>query len=83
MLNALDAQQHVNSALAAVKAQLTSDPRFVGDEITRPGALRERLLDLLGQFSSSFQAPTASQIEEAGALKQLYDDLSVKYRGSQ
>jgi hypothetical protein len=70
----------VPADFSAVKAQLTSEPRFDDDSITRPPGLRERLLDMLGQFSTSFQAPTASQLEEAAALKQQYDDVSAQYR---
>ena len=80
MLNAIDTQQPVPAALTALKAQLTSQPRFDDDEISRPPGLRERLLDMLGQFSTSFQAPTASQLEEAATLKQQYDALAAEYR---
>ena len=80
MLNAIDARQRVGMAPATIKAELTSEPHFVGDEITKPGGLRERLLDLLGQVSTSFQAPTAPQLEEAATLRHLYENVSAEYR---
>jgi hypothetical protein len=80
MLNGIDAKKPIPVSLAAIKSQLTSAPAFDDDDITRPPGLRERLLDLLFQFSSSFQAPTAPLLQEASALKQQYDNLSAKYR---
>ena len=80
MLNAIDAHTRVGEGVPAIKAQLTSAPRFVGDEITKPPGLRERLLDLLGQFSSSFQSPTSAQLDEAAALKHVYDTVSAEYQ---
>jgi photosystem II stability/assembly factor-like uncharacterized protein len=79
MLNAIDAKRPVPRALADLKAQLTNAAAFDEDNISRLPGLRERLLDLISQFSTSFQAPTASQLDEAAALKQQYDSLSARF----
>ena len=80
MLNAIDAQHPLPASFAALKRQLTNAPAFDEDNISRLPGLRERLLDLLSQFSTSFQAPTASQLEEAAALKLQYDELSGAFK---
>jgi photosystem II stability/assembly factor-like uncharacterized protein len=78
MLNAIDAKGSP-AAYASVKAQLTNVPRFDEDNIGRPPGLRERVLDLISQFSTSYQAPSAPQLAEAAALKQQYGAISAAY----
>lgn len=80
MLNAIDAQRPRPQPLAELKAQLTNAAAFDEDNISRPPGLRERLLDMISQFSTSFQAPTASQLDEAATLKQQYDTLSARFK---
>ncbi len=79
MLDAIDVKHPVPAGLAEIKAQLTNAPAFDEDNISRPPGLRERLLDLISQFSTSFQAPTASQRDEASALTQQYDTLAAQF----
>jgi photosystem II stability/assembly factor-like uncharacterized protein len=77
MLNVDDTMHPMPPGVAAIRAQLTNAPAFDEDNISRPPGLRERLLDLISQFSTSFQAPTASQLDEAAALKLEYDRLDT------
>jgi photosystem II stability/assembly factor-like uncharacterized protein len=83
MLNGIDARlKHASgsqaSALIAVRQHLTYDPRNIED-LTGPAQLRERLLDLISRMSTSFQAPTAAQLSQAGIYKTTYDRLSAAY----
>jgi hypothetical protein len=80
MLNAIDGLHPTPPAYAALKDTLTNDPAFDEDNISRPGGLRERVLDMLSQFSSSYQAPTQSQLAEAQKLKESYDAAALHYR---
>ncbi len=80
MLNAIDSRHPLSAPYAAFKTQLTNAPAFDEDNISRAPALRERLLDMMSQLSTSFQAPTAAQTDEAIALKQQYDDLVHQYK---
>jgi len=80
MLNTIDAKHPMRASYAAIKEQLTNAPAFDEDNISRPPGLRERLLDLLSQFSTSYQAPTASQLEEAATLKGQYDGLVAGFQ---
>jgi hypothetical protein len=80
MLNAIDKQKPPSAALEAFKYQLTSAPAFDEDNISRAPQIRDRILDLLGQFSTSFAAPTQPQLEEAAAIKRQYETLSARYK---
>ncbi len=83
MLNGIDARlKHASasqaSALTAIKAHLTYDPRNIED-LNGPAQLRERLVDLISRMSTSFQAPTAAQLAQAAAYKTTYAQLSAAY----
>jgi len=84
MLNTIDSRLKRASgakaaALIAFKRQLTYDPRNVED-LSGPAQLRERLLDLISRMGTSFQAPTAAQLDQAALYKAEYDRLSAAYR---
>ena len=79
MLNAIDGMKPVPAAFASVKANLTNAPAFDEDNISRPAGLRERLLDMLSQLSSSYQAPTNSQVAEIQKLRQDYMEIAARY----
>ncbi|MBV8596680.1 MAG: hypothetical protein JOZ50_10590 [Candidatus Eremiobacteraeota bacterium] len=80
MLNAIDAMNPAPPAYVSVKADLTSGQCFDEDNISRPAALRERLLDMLSQLSSSYQAPTNAQAAEIQKLRQDYLTIAARYR---
>ncbi|MBV8163403.1 MAG: hypothetical protein JOZ91_03955, partial [Candidatus Eremiobacteraeota bacterium] len=80
MLNAIDAMNPAPPAYVLVKADLTSGQSFDEDNISRPAALRERLLDMLSQLSSSYQAPTNAQAAEIQKLRQDYLTIAARYR---
>ncbi|MBV8459939.1 MAG: hypothetical protein JO009_03530, partial [Candidatus Eremiobacteraeota bacterium] len=80
MLNAIDAMNPAPPAYVSVKADLTSGQSFDEDNISRPAALRERLLDMLSQLSSSYQAPTNAQAAEIQKLRQDYLTIAARYR---
>ncbi|HZY97909.1 MAG TPA: hypothetical protein VFE35_12510 [Candidatus Cybelea sp.] len=84
MLNHIDARLKRASganaaALIAFKQRLTYDPRNIED-LNGPAQLRERLLDLISRMGSSFQAPTAAQLEQAATYRADYEQLSAAYR---
>ncbi|HEY4441714.1 MAG TPA: hypothetical protein VGN14_14740, partial [Candidatus Elarobacter sp.] len=83
MLNAIDKRlKHATPAqattLRAFRARITLDARNIED-LRTPPHVRERLLDLIGRLSTSFQAPTAAQEEEARTVKGQYDALVAAY----
>jgi hypothetical protein len=80
MLNAIDGMHPVPPAYAALKGMLTNSPAFDEDNISRPAGLRERLLDMLSQLGSSYQAPTQSQLAEAEKLRVYYLTTAASYR---
>jgi photosystem II stability/assembly factor-like uncharacterized protein len=84
MLNAIDARLKSASpaqrtTLLAFRNRLTYGPNNVED-LSGPGQLREDLLDMLSRLSTSFQAPTATQLEIGAEYKARYADLSAAYR---
>ena len=84
MLNAIDARLKTappakRDALLAMRRRLAFDPRNQED-LGGPPGLRDRLSDLAGRIStSSFQAPTAVQLGQAGALAQAYARITKDY----
>lgn len=67
------------AALRAFQRELTLNPRNVEDLAAPPG-LREELMDLATRVgSTSFQAPTAAQMEEAARLAASYQVLTARY----
>lgn len=79
MLNRIDAQlksatPERRRALLSLRARLTYNPRNVED-LSGPGGLRERIMDLIGRVGSSFAPPTQTQTDEAAKLKSDYDAL--------
>jgi hypothetical protein len=80
MLNAIDKHNPPSAAFEAFKYQLTSAPAFDEDNISRAPQIRDRILDLLGQFSTSFAAPTQPQLDEAAVIRQQYETLSARYK---
>jgi hypothetical protein len=67
------------AALLDFRRRLTYDPRNIED-LNGPAQLRERLLDLISRMSSSFQAPTAAQVEQGLLYRTEYDRLAAGYR---
>ena len=80
MLNAIDAMKPVPRGYAALKDTLTNNPAFFQDNISRPAGLRERLLDMLGQLGTAYQAPTEAQLTEMQRLKSEYGTAASQYR---
>lgn len=84
MLNAIDARYRgaapaERARLLALKRRLTYDPRNIED-LSGPAQLRERLLDLISRMESSFQAPTAAQLDQAAAYRSDFDAVSAEYK---
>ncbi len=84
MLNAIDARYRSaapaeRARLLALERRLTYDPRNIED-LSGPAQLRERLLDLISRMESSFQAPTAAQLDQAAAYRSDFDAVSTEYK---
>lgn len=84
MLNAIDkrmkrATPRTRASLEALRRRLTYAPRNVED-LSGPAGLREALQDLIYRISAtSFQPPTAAQIDRADALHQSYTEAAESY----
>jgi photosystem II stability/assembly factor-like uncharacterized protein len=83
MLNHLDARLKTASraqvaSLKAFKLRLTYDPRNIED-LNGPAQIREKVLDLISRMSTSFQAPTAAQREQAALYTAEVDGLQAAY----
>ena len=84
MLNGLDSRLKSASlaraaSLKAFRLHLTYDPRNIED-LNGPAQIREKFLDLISRMSTSFQAPTAAQREQAAIYKAELDTLASEYR---
>jgi photosystem II stability/assembly factor-like uncharacterized protein len=81
MLNQIDlrVKRAPGAALLDFRRRLTYDPRNIED-LNGPAQLRERLLDLISRMSTSFQAPTAAQVEQGLLYRTEYDRLAADYR---
>jgi hypothetical protein len=84
MLNAIDtrlktASPSQRAALLAFRSKLTYDPRNIED-LSGPAQLREDLLDMVGRLGTSFEAPTATQLEVGAEYKARYAEVSAAYR---
>ncbi len=81
-LNAIDkrTKRGVRSpALLAFTRKLTYAPRNAED-LSGPPGIRERLGDLIGRMGGNYAPPTQPQLDEAAALRQLFQTLSSEYR---
>ncbi|HEY9180567.1 MAG TPA: hypothetical protein VIO32_07590, partial [Candidatus Baltobacteraceae bacterium] len=79
-LNEIDKRvktRHSTPALLAFKRELTYNPRNVED-LSGPPGFRDRLGDLMGRMSGNYAPPTESQINEANALRAMFDDLQKR-----
>jgi hypothetical protein len=79
-LNAIDNRvKHgdPSPALRAFKRKLTYDPRNAED-LGGPPGFRDRLGDLVGRLSGNYAAPTQSQLDEAAALRAMFEQLKAQ-----
>ncbi len=84
MLNTIDARlKHASPAqrarLLAFKARLTYNPQNVED-LGGPAGLREKLSDLYGRISQSFQPATQPELDEAAHLLAEYGATAADWR---
>jgi photosystem II stability/assembly factor-like uncharacterized protein len=86
MLNRIDRELRTKlttqrrASLQALHSELTSDPKNVEDLSVIATPLRDRLNDLITRISgTSYQAPTASQLETAASLHTTYTKLVQVY----
>jgi photosystem II stability/assembly factor-like uncharacterized protein len=86
MLNHIDRELRTKltaqrrASLEALHSELTTDPKNVEDLSVIATPLRDRLSDLINRISStSYQAPTASQLDTAASLHATYSKLVQTY----
>jgi photosystem II stability/assembly factor-like uncharacterized protein len=81
-LNAIDKRTKRGDRSPAVlsfKRKLTYNPRNALD-LSGPPGIRERLGDLIGRMGGNYAPPTQPQLDEASALRQIFETLSAEYR---
>jgi photosystem II stability/assembly factor-like uncharacterized protein len=79
-LNAIDARvKHGDhsAALLTFKRKLTYGPRNAED-LGGPPGFRDRLGDLMGRLSGNYAPPMQSQLDEAAALRKLFEQLRAQ-----